>query len=261
MDVRLDGRVALITGGSLGLGRAMGRVFAEAGAKVALFARRAEILEEAKREILAAAPKAKVCVVPCDVTQAKALGEAYGTTVKELGPVDILVNNVGTSRTGAFESITDEVWREDFDLKLFSAIRLTRMAFPGMKERRWGRIINVLNVGAKAPSAGGAPTAVTRAAGMALTKVLAGEGAPHNILVNSLHVGFIESDQWVQRRAKEAPEKSMAQYYAEKGKPVPLGRFGKAEEFAHMACFLASDRASYITGTSINVDGGRSPVM
>src|SRR5262249_16758787 len=99
------------------------------------------------------------------------------------------------------------------------------------------------------------------AAGMALTKVLAGEGAPFNILVNSLHVGFIESDQWVQRRKKEAPEKSMEQYYAEKGKPVPMGRFGKAEGFAHIACFLASDRASYITGTSVNVDGGRSPVM
>lgn len=261
MDVRLDGRIALITGGSLGLGRAMGRVFAEAGAGVALFARRANILEEARAEILAAAPKAKVVVVPCDVTQAKALGEAYGTVTSQLGAVDILVNNVGTSRTGAFESITDEVWQEDFNLKLFSAIRLTRLALPGMKQRRWGRIINVLNVGAKAPSAGGAPTAVTRAAGMALTKVLAGEGAPFNVLVNSLHVGFIESDQWVQRRAKDAPHQSMEQYYAEKGKPVPLGRFGKAEEFAHMACFLASDKASYVTGTSINVDGGRSPVM
>src|SRR5689334_13723090 len=238
MDVRLDGHVALITGGSLGLGRAMGRVFAESGAKVALVARRLDVLEEAKAEGLRAVRKAKVAVIRLDATQAKALTEAFGTVTKELGRVDILVNNVGTPRTGAFESITDAVWQEDFDLKLFSAIRLTRMAFPGMKEHRWGRIIHVLNVGAKAPSAGGAPTAVTRAAGMALTKVLAGEGAPFNILVNSLHVGFIESDQWVQRRKKEAPEKSMEQYYAEKGKPVPMGRFGKAEEFAHIACFL-----------------------
>jgi NAD(P)-dependent dehydrogenase (short-subunit alcohol dehydrogenase family) len=261
MDVRLDGKVALITGGSLGLGRAMGRVFAESGAAVALLARRPEVLEDARREILAAAPQARVATIPCDVTQAKALAEAHGTAVQALGAIDILVNNVGTSRTGAFETISDEVWQEDFELKLFSAIRLSRMVLPGMKERRWGRILNVLNVGAKAPAAGGAPTAVTRAAGMALTKVLAGEGAPCNVLVNSLHVGFIESDQWVRRHAKEAPHLTLEQYYAEKGKAVPLGRFGKAEEFAHIACFLASDKASYITGTSINVDGGRSPVM
>ncbi|HUJ75549.1 MAG TPA: SDR family oxidoreductase [bacterium] len=261
MDVRLDGKTALITGGSLGLGRAMGLAFAQAGAKVALVARRREVLAQARQEILAAAPGAKVGVFPCDVRQAPALQGTFAQAEKELGPVEILVNNAGTSRTGAFESLTDEVWQEDFDLKLFAAIRLARLAFPGMKARRWGRIINVLNTGAKAPPAGGAPTAVTRAAGMAMTKVLAGEGAPHNVLVNALLVGLIESDQWVQRQPKEAPHQSLEQYLKDKGKAVPLGRMGKAEEFANVACFLASDRASYITGTAINVDGGRSPVV
>jgi NAD(P)-dependent dehydrogenase (short-subunit alcohol dehydrogenase family) len=132
-----------------------------------------------------------------------------------------------------------------------------------MKERGWGRIVNVLNTGAKAPPAGGAPTAVSRAAGMALTKALAGEGAPHNVLVNGLLVGRIESDQW--RNRWEATDKSQSyeDYLQGMAKAVnlPMGRFGTAQEFANMACFLCSDAGSYITGCAINVDGGMSPVV
>ena len=261
MDIRLDGRTALITGGSLGLGRAMGLAFAQAGAAVALLARRREVLEQARSEIAAAAPKARIGLYPCDVRDGPALEKAYAQAAGELGAIDILVNNAGTSRHGPFDSLTDAVWQEDFDLKLFSAIRLVRLAFPGMKQRKWGRILNVLNTGAKAPGANGAPTHVTRAAGMALTKVLAGEGAPHNVLVNAMLVGLIESDQWVQRQKKEVPDKTYEEYVRQMGKSVPLGRMGRAEEFAALACFLASERGSYITGTAINVDGGRSPVV
>jgi 3-oxoacyl-[acyl-carrier protein] reductase len=131
--------------------------------------------------------------------------------------------------------------------------------WPEMKARRWGRVINVLNIGAKAPRPGGAPTVVSRAAGMALTKVLAAEGAPHNVLVNALLVGQIESDQW--RRRAEAAGRPLRELLDGLGKDIPLGRVGRAEEFANLACFLASDAASYITGTAINVDGGRSPVV
>ena len=132
-----------------------------------------------------------------------------------------------------------------------------------MAERRWGRIINVLNTAAKAPRAGSAPTSVSRAAGMALTKVLASEGAPHNVLVNALNTGIIESEQWVRRHQAMAPEKSQEEFYADMAKErgMPMGRLGKAEEFANMACFLASDAGSYINGTAINVDGGLSPVV
>jgi NAD(P)-dependent dehydrogenase (short-subunit alcohol dehydrogenase family) len=130
-----------------------------------------------------------------------------------------------------------------------------------MVERRWGRIINVLNVGAKAPRPGGAPTAVSRAAGMALTKALAGEGAPHNVLVNAMLVGLIESDQHLQRHLKSGSNQSLEDFYDKMGEMVPMGRVGKPEEFANMACFLASDAGSYITGTAINVDGNRSPVV
>ena len=263
MKLTMDGRTALITGGSLGLGRAMAQKFAEAGADVAIVARRPDVLEETRRAIADAAPGRRIVAHACDVADAAAVRTMFEAVVGQLGRVDVLVNNAGTSRTGRFEDITDELWQQDFDLKLFAAIRLCRLSLPGMKERRWGRIINVLNVGAKAPAAGGAPTAVTRAAGMAMTKVLAGEAAPYNVLVNALCTGYIVSDQWVQRHAREQPDQPFDEFLASRAQSlkVPIGRFGEAEEFANLACFLASDAGSYITGTAINVDGGRCPVV
>ena len=261
MDCRMDGRTALITGGSLGLGRAMAVEFAKSGANVAIVARRAEMLEDAKADIEAAAPGAKVEAYPCDLRDPAAIKAMHNSVEGDLGPVDIVVNNAGTSHAMNCREITDELWNEDLELKLMGAVRLIRLTFPGMKERRWGRIINVLNVGAKAPGAGGAPTAVSRAAGMALTKVLAGEGAPHNVLVNALLVGLIESDQHLQKHLKSGSNESLEEFYEKLGKAVPLGRVGKPEEFANMACFLASNAGSYVTGTAINVDGNRAPVV
>ncbi len=175
---------------------------------------------------------------------------------QELGGIDVLVNNAGTSQRGPFLDVTDEVWQDDLDLKLFSAIRLSRLVIPGMREQRWGRIINVLNVGAKTPGAEGAPTAVSRAAGMALMKVLANEGAPYNVLVNGMLVGKIRSDQWERRHAVDPRGLTLEEWYEDAGKDQPMGRLGTAEEFANMACFLASDAGSYINGAAINVDGG-----
>lgn len=260
MDIRLKGRTALITGGSKGLGRSTAVRFAKSDANVAILARGAEALEETRAFIAAEAP-GHVVALTCDVADPHALARAHSQAVGALGPIDILVNNAGISRTAAFDTITDEIWQADFELKLFAAIRLARFCFPGMKERRWGRIINVLNIGAKAPRAASAPTSVTRAAGMALTKVLAGEGAPHNVLVNALLVGIIVSDQWARRHATQGANVPFEDFTADLGKTVPLGRMGTAEEFANIACFLASDAASYVTGTAINVDGGASPVV
>lgn len=261
MECRMDGRAAIITGGSLGLGKAMALEFARSGAKVGIVARRAEVLEEARAEILAAVPGATVGAYPCDLTDGEAIKAAHKAAVADLGEIDILVNNAGTSRAIDFMDITDELWEEDLGLKLMGAVRLIRLVFPGMKERRWGRIINVLNSGAKAPRASGAPTAVSRAAGMALMKVLAGEGAPYNVLVNGMLVGLIESDQHYQRYLKSGANETIEEFYEKMGKTVPMGRVGKAEEFANMACFLCSDAGSYITGTAINVDGNRTPVV
>ena len=256
VEISLAGRAAVITGGSKGLGLAMATKFAAAGADIAIMARGRQALDAAVKSIAA---KQRVIALQGDVAVPGDTERAYREAIKALGKIDILVSNAGTSRTGAFEEISEEIWREDFDQKLFAAIRLTRLVWPQMKERRWGRIVNVLNIGAKAPQQRSAPTSVTRAAGMALTKVLAGEGAPHGILVNALLVGFIESDQWVQRAAKLGVP--LADFLAKMGKEIPMGRVGTAQEFANAACFLASDAAAYITGTAINVDGNRSPVV
>jgi NAD(P)-dependent dehydrogenase (short-subunit alcohol dehydrogenase family) len=260
MEIRLDGRSAIITGGSKGLGLAIAEEYAASGADVAILARDPGTLAEAKQQIAAKGGKGKVAAISCDVAKAADIRRAYDQVMSEFGKVDIFVNNAGQSTRGPSETITDEMWQADFDLKLFAQVRFCRLLFPQMKERRWGRIISVLNIGAKAPGADSAPTAISRAAQLAFTKVLSQEGAPHNVLANSLHVGVIVSDQIVRRHKREGANVSLEDFIAQAGRGVPLGRMGRAEEFASVACFLASDAASYVTGTSINVDGGRSPV-
>jgi NAD(P)-dependent dehydrogenase (short-subunit alcohol dehydrogenase family) len=261
MNITLDGRTAMITGGSKGLGLAMAKMFAESGGHVALVARGAEALEAAAAEIRTAAPGAKVVTVPADIRTEQGCADAAAAAIAGLGQVDILVNNAGTSQRGPFLEISEALWKDDLDLKLMAAIRLCRAVLPGMAERKWGRIINVLNIGAKAPAATSTPTSVSRAAGMALTKALANEYAPHNVLVNAMLVGIIESDQWVRRHASEQRNITWEEWKAEQGKSVPLGRMGYAHEFAAQALLLASEMGGYITGTAINVDGGRSPVV
>ena len=260
MEVRLDGRTAIVTGASKGLGLAMATEFAASGGDVAILARRPDVLEEAK----AAASKnarGRVATFSCDVSKADEIQATFDAVIKTFGKVDILVNNAGTSRAMPSDQITDELWHEDLELKLFAAIRFARLVWPGMKQRKWGRIISVLNLGAKAPRANGAPTAVSRAAGMAFMKILASEGAPHGILVNGMLVGLIDSDQHVRRHQREGANTTYEEFRAKMGANVPLGRVGKAEEFAAMACFLCSDLAGFTSGTAINMDGGASPVV
>lgn len=257
----LNGKTALITGGSMGLGKAMAQAFHGAGASVAILARRQSELDTAREAILQSSDaEGTVVAISCDVTQADQIQAAHAEATSAIGPIDILVNNAGKSEAHPFMNATDEIWQGDLDLKLFAAIRLARLTLPGMCERRWGRIINILNTAAKAPGARSAPTSVSRAAGMALTKVLAGEGAPHNVLVNALLIGRIESDQ--SRRAYDAQsrEESYEEYLAASGKSLPMGRMGEARECGNVALFLASDYASYLTGCAINMDGGLSPV-
>jgi 3-oxoacyl-[acyl-carrier protein] reductase len=258
VEISLAGRCAVVTGGSKGVGLAVATRLAASGADVAIVARGREGLDQALPTIGAVA-RGRVLAVQGDVALVADIRRGYDEIMAAFGSIDILVNNAGVSRNAPFEQVTDEMWREDFDQKLFAAIRLTRLVWPQMKERRFGRIINTLNIGAKAPRPGSAPTAVTRAAGMALTKVLAGEGGPFNILVNALLVGFIEADQHVRAAARRGV--GLQDYMSQRSKEIPLGRPGRAEEFANLACFLASDAGSYISGAAINVDGGLSRVV
>ena len=155
MDVRMDGRVAVITGASTGLGLAMAKEFAASGASVALLARKADVLASAKAEVQKAAGKSngRFEAYSCDVSKAQPIIDTIKKVQTDLGKVDILVNNAGISHAKPFDTVTDEDWQGDLDLKLFAAIRLTRAVLPGMRERKWGRIVNVLNIGAKAPGA------------------------------------------------------------------------------------------------------------
>ena len=263
MDTSLEGRTALITGGSLGLGLETARAYYQAGARVAILARRESVIDEACESVaqLDAPSSARVGGYVCDVSQADQLKDCFSKVTADLGGVDILVNNAGQSAAGRFVDVTDEQWQLDIDLKLMAAVRLSRLAWPHMESQGWGRIINLLNVYAKTPDAGTAPTSVTRAAGMALTKVLAGEGAPHNILVNAMLIGFIKSDQIKRRFEASGTEQSFAEFVAAAGARLPMGRMGEAQEAANLALFLASPAASYVTGCAINMDGGLSKVV
>jgi NAD(P)-dependent dehydrogenase (short-subunit alcohol dehydrogenase family) len=180
-------------------------------------------------------------------------------TLRTFGGVDVLVNNAGTARIGAFESVTDEAWQADLDLKLFAAIRLIRLALPSMKARGGGRIVNVTNIGAKQPGARTMPTTVSRAAGLAMTKALSREYAPYGILVNTVCIGLVRAGQHEARAARDGVDPEAL--YAEMAKTVPLGRVGEADEAADVILFLVSRRSSFVTGSSINIDGGASAVF
>src|SRR5258707_13599854 len=158
MEVRLDGKSAIVTGGSKGLGLAIAEEYAASGADVTILARDHGTLAEAKAKIQGRAPGRKVAPISCDVSKAADIRKTYDQIMSEFGKIDISVNNAGQSTRGPSETLTDEQWQADFDLKLFAPVRFCRLVFPQMKERRLGRIISVLNIGAKAPGADSAPT-------------------------------------------------------------------------------------------------------
>ena len=257
MDLQLNNKVAIVTGGSQGIGRATALRLAEEGACVVIAARGRELLDQVAGEIRAAG--GSVAAVQADVSCADDCARLVAEAVKVFGRLDILVNNAGTSATGEFESVTDDLWQADFELKLFAAIRLSRLAIPHMKRQGGGRIVNITNIGAKQPRAKSMPTTVTRAAGLAFTKALSKEFAPHQILVNTVCIGLVRAGQHERKAAKAGT--AVEQLYAEMAKDIPLGRVGRAEEVANAIAFLASEAASYITGTSINLDGGTSAVL
>jgi 3-oxoacyl-[acyl-carrier protein] reductase len=257
MDLELKDKAAIVTGGTQGIGRATAMRLAKEGARVVIAARGRERLDAVAAEIRAAG--GAVAAVQADVGKPEDCKRLVAEALKAFGRIDILVNNAGTSSTGEFESVTDELWQADMDLKLFAAIRLTRLAIPHMKKQGGGRIVNITTIGAKQPRARSMPTTVTRAAGLALTKALSKEYAPHNILVNTVSIGLIRAGQH-ERKAEKAG-RPVEELYADMGKEIPLGRVGRAEEVAAVIAFLASGAASYVTGTSINLDGGASGVL
>jgi NAD(P)-dependent dehydrogenase (short-subunit alcohol dehydrogenase family) len=257
MDLGLKGKTALVTGATQGIGKATAVALAREGARVALVARGLEGLERCAEEIEAAG--GKVLPIQADVTRVEDLEKVVATLKERWGGLDILVNNAGTSMRGDFEKVDDAMWAADLELKLMAAVRLCRLVLPQMKARGGGRIVNVTTVGGKQPGASSMPTAVTRAAGLALTKALSKEYAAHNILVNTDCIGRIKAGQWETRAKKEGV--SVETLYDSMRGDIPLGRVGEAEEVANVIAFLVSGAASYVTGTSVNLDGGMSGVL
>lgn len=255
-DLGLSGKVAIVTGGSDGLGRATAHRLASEGAKVVICARRADHLNTVAAE-LCAGTGGTVHPVAADVTRLADCERLVADTIATFGRLDILINNAGTSAAHPFETVSDETWQTDFDLKVMGAVRLCRLAIPHMKAQGGGSIVNAAIAAGKAAPANALPTSLTRAAGLNLTKSLSAQYAPDNIRVNAICIGLLKSAQW-DRRAGERPVEAL---YDEMTGRIPLGRVGEAEDYADLAAFLCSARGSYITGTAINLDGGLCPVL
>jgi len=254
-DGGLAGRVAVVTGGSAGIGAATVRALAADGAAVGFSARNREAVAALESEL--SATGAGVLGVGADMSVAEEIDAFLGRVGDELGPVDILVNNVGRAGDRGFSRSSDEDWRELFDLNLFSAVHATRAVLGGMRERRWGRVVMVSSLAAKMPYPS-IDYAASKVAMLAVAKGLARHYGRDGILINTVLPGLIMTPMWERGSASiaAASGSSPEDVIANLAKEVPLGRYGTAEEVAAVIAFLASDAASYINGAAIDVDGG-----
>jgi 3-oxoacyl-[acyl-carrier protein] reductase len=255
MDLGIKGRRAVVTGGSKGLGRAIALELAAEGADLSICARNADEVEAAAEELRQHGNN--VFAQTCDVTKPEQVQSYMAASADALGGIDILVNNAGGAHPGTFETLTDEAWHSDLDVKLFSMIRCSRSALPHLRKSEAARIININAVQAKSPDPKFFATSTNRAACLAFTKALALELAPENILVTAVNIGFVKSPQWKNIHQKRAPEMSEQDFFdGLAASEIPLGRFGEDTEVSAVVAFLASSRATFITGTWIDVAGG-----
>jgi 3-oxoacyl-[acyl-carrier protein] reductase len=255
MDLGLRGRKAVVTGGSKGLGRAIADELGREGVDLAICARHGD-------EVAAAVDALRshgttVFGQTCDVTDPDQVRLFISRSAEALGGIDILVNNAGRAHPGTFETLTDTDWQEDLDVKLFSMIRCSREALPHMRARGGGRIVNVSAVYGKYPDPKFFATSTIRAACMSLTKALSMEVAKDAVLVNTVNIGFVITPQWRNIHQRLGPDRSEEDFFADMARvEVPLGRFGRDDEVSGVVAFLCSDRASYVTGASIDIAGG-----
>ena len=257
MDLELKEKIALVTGASRGIGRAIARGLAAEGARVALCARDKATLETAAAEI-ARETRAEPFIVAGDLSRLEEVERAAREVHRRFGRIDILVNNAGAIRGGDFLTIPDAQWADDWSLKLLGYIRMARAVFPLMRAQGGGRIINVVGAAARNPTTGYLPGGVANAGLVNFTKGLADLGAPHGILVTAVSPAATATDRWQRLMAQQADAagKPREQHRAEVEAAYPLGRIARPEDIADLVCFLASARASFLTGICITVDGG-----
>jgi 3-oxoacyl-[acyl-carrier protein] reductase len=257
MDLGLTGRRALVTGGSKGIGYAVADELLAEGASVAICSRTPAELKAAADELRNRHPKATVVDIVADVTDAEQVQALVSDCAAQLSGLDILVNNAGGAHPGNFETLTDDDWRGDLDVKLFSQIRCFRAALPYLRRSAAARVININAVYGKYPDPAFFATTVIRAACLNLNKVLAQEFGAEGVLVNSVNIGFVDTPQWENIRSRRAPDSTKDEFFGRLAEQeVPLRRFGSTDEVSGLVAFLAGDRASYITGAVIDVAGG-----
>ncbi len=259
MDLGIKGRSAIVTGGSRGIGKETARRFLEEGVRVMICARGAEALEDARAE-LAKETGGEVAAFAADTSQAGSAERIVAAAVSAHGGVDILINNAGTMYSGRFDVMDDEGLQTQLDTKLFGFIRLIRAAVPHMRKKGWGRIVNLIGGAGKEPDPYMFGSGMTNSALLNLTKSLSEELGEAGVHVNAVCPGWVDTALWrknAEGLAQEYEADSEEEARKRAARRNALNRFGRPEELADAIAFLCSERASYITGVSLNLDGGR----
>jgi 3-oxoacyl-[acyl-carrier protein] reductase len=257
MDLGLKGKVALVTAASKGLGRAVAHELAAEGAKVVICARDSATIERAAHKI-ASDTGSEALGISADVSIPEHVLRVFDEAVRRFGRVDVLVNNAGGPPPGRFEAHDGKAWQEAAELTLFSAVEMTRHVLTGMKKREWGRILNITSIAVKQPVDNLILSNSLRAAVTGWARTLANEVASNGVTVNNLLPGYTRTErvEALARAGAQAQGITVAQWFELLERGIPMRRIGDVKEFAALAAFLASDRASYITGQSVAVDGG-----
>jgi 3-oxoacyl-[acyl-carrier protein] reductase len=259
MDLAIAGKTALITGASLGIGKATAEELVKAGCNVALVARNRERLE-AVAASLRKPGGPHVAAISADLYQSEDVSRAIADARKALGQIDILINNAGATPAGGLTDLDDSVWQKSFDLKLMGYVRCARELMPEMCARKWGRIVNVVGLGAYQSNPRYLTGGAINAACLAITKSLAKEAAPHLVSVNAVNPGPVDTPRWrdllVQRAEKSGRTIEEEEKISVGG--VPMGRPALPQEVASLIAFLCSQQAGYISGALVNIDGASS---
>ncbi len=258
MELGIQNRVAMVAAASKGLGKAAARALASEGCRVSICGRDPGSLESTRAELAALAPAGAILACPCDVMRNQDLSEWHGATTAAFGGVDILVTNTGGPAGATFLDLSEEQWAAGVQAVLMSVIRLSRLVLPGMRARRWGRIVHITSLSARQPSPLLAVSSALRAGVSAMTRNLATEFGPDNVLVNAVLPGHILTDRQLHLGELRAEKEGITldQYLEQSRNAIPLRRFGKPEEIGEVIAFLCSERAAYLTGTSLVIDGG-----
>jgi len=259
MDLGIKGRSAIVTGGSRGIGRETARQFLEEGVRVTICSRNGETLN-ATRDDLARETGGEIQAVVADMTKETDIARLVESAKTRFGTVDILVNNAGQMYSGRFAVMTDGGLKEQFETKIFGFLRAIRLVYPMMKAQRWGRIVNMIGGAGKEPDPYMFGSGITNSGLLNITKSLSTEFGEDNVLVNAVCPGWVDTNLWrrnAQGLAQELGAKSEQDARRQAARKNSVNRFGKPEELANAIVFLCSERASYITGVSLNLDGGR----